>query len=76
MDEKTVVRNGPVNKPLHRAKDICFRWQTLRVLLVVCEDYHVLAPIPVPLRQECRDVRHVVDTSLQLVRLAKVVYPN
>ncbi len=76
MNKKRVVRLRFMHQPLHGTDNIRLRWHTLRVLLVVGQNHHVLSAIALPLVQERRHVRHIIDTPLQLVRLPKVVDPN
>ena len=58
---------------MHRPQDVRLCWLTHRILLVVGEDDHVLAPVVEVLVQVRRQILDVVDAALELAALAKVV---
>lgn len=76
MNKKRVVRLRFMHQPLHGPNNIRLGRHTLRVLLIISQNHHVLSAIALALVQERRHVRDIIDTPLQLVRLAKVVDPD
>lgn len=76
MHKKRIIHLRPAHKPSHCPLNVPLGGQTPRIALVVRQNHHVLPPVPLPLRQERRHIRHVVDAPLQLVRLAEVVDPD
>ena len=73
MKEQGVVRLGILNEPAHSLDDIRLGGDHARVLLVVGQDDHVLAAVPVALAEEGGEVLGVVDAAAQLALLAEVV---
>ena len=73
MEKEGVIRPGVLHEPVHCAQDVLLRRLADRVLLVVCEDDHVIPLVSIGLVQEGGHVLHVVDASSELPPLAKVV---
>lgn len=76
VEEEGVVRPGVLHQPVHCAQDVLLRRLADGVLLVVCQDDHVVPLVAVCLVQERGHVLHVVDASPQLPSLSEVVYAN
>ena len=73
MEEQGVIGLGALNQPFHGPNDVPFGGLHDGVVLVVCQDDHVLPLVAIALDEEARDVVDVVDTSSQLTVLAEVV---
>ena len=73
MEEKSIVGLGSPDKPLHGLQDVLSGGDHSRVLLIVGEDDHILAAVPVALGQEGGQVLGVVDAAAQFSLLAEVV---
>lgn len=73
MEEEGVISSGVLDKPMHGTQDIGLCGLAHGVLLVVCEDDHVLSSVAVALVQVVGHVLDVVDASSQLSALVEVV---
>ena len=73
VKEQQIIGHRPIHEPPHPAKNILPRGMELVVALVVRQHDHILAAVPIPLRQEGHDVLHVVDAPPQLAVLPEVV---
>jgi hypothetical protein len=76
VEEERVVRLSILHQPVHRTQDVLLRRLTDGVLLVVCEDDHILPLVPIRLVQERRHVLDVVDASSELSPLPEIVDTN
>ena len=73
MKKESVVGLGIRHKPTHGANDVASCRLHRRVGLVVGQNDHILALIPIALNEEARDVVNIVDAAAKLAFLAKVV---
>lgn len=73
MQEKRIVGLRVADQPVHGAQDVLLGGLQHWVGLIVRQDHHVLALVPVKLHQKARDVPRVVDAALELRVGAKVV---
>lgn len=73
VEEKSIVRLGVFDKPIHGLLHILLGRNLARVLLVVRQDDHVLPLVVIAFVEEPRDVGDIVDAAAQLTLLAKVV---
>jgi hypothetical protein len=73
VEEQRIVRACVLHQPVHSAQYIRFRRLAHWVLLVICQDHHVLSLVSKVAVQICRHVLHIVDASPQLSPLPKVV---
>jgi hypothetical protein len=76
VNEEGVVRLSIFDQPVHGAEDIILGRNTHRIPLVVSKNDHIFAPIPKALMQEGGHISDIVDTSIQLIGLAKIVDAN
>lgn len=73
MKEQGIVWPSILDQPVHRAENVLLCRLTHGILLVVCQDDHVLPLVSKILRQVCCHVADVVDAPTKLPALAKVV---
>jgi len=76
VEEEGIVWTGILNKPMHSPENVLLSRLAHGVLLVVCEDNHVLALIAKVFDEVCRHVPDIIDATPKLTALAKVVYSN
>lgn len=76
VEEEGVVWLRILDKPVHGAENVRLGRLAHGVLLVICEENHVLTGISEVLVEVCRHVLDIVDTSSQLTLLAEVVNSN
>ena len=76
MEEQRIVGLGILDEPMHGTQDILLCRLAHGVLLIVCQDYHVLTGIPKVLVQIRAHVLDVIDTSSELSPLAEIVDTN
>lgn len=76
MQEQRVVGLGAVNEPAHGTDDVLLGRVHDRVLLVICQEHHVLSLVPKPLDEELGQVLNIVDAAPELSILTKVVDTN
>jgi hypothetical protein len=69
MEEKRVIGVCVLDQPVHGSKDVLLGWLAHCILLVVCQDDHILARIAKVLVQVCAHVFDIVDTSSKLAAL-------
>jgi hypothetical protein len=73
MKKQRIIRPRILNQPMHRAQYIRLGRLTHRVLLIVCQNDHILTLVPEVLVQVGRHVLDVVDAAAQLALLVEVV---
>ena len=73
MEEERIILLRPGHQPRHSPQYIRLGRYAHRVLLVIRQDDHILAPVPVSLNQKVGHVPHVVNASPQLALLPEVV---
>lgn len=73
MEEERIVRLRIMNQPMHCPNDVCLCGLAQWIGLVVCQDNHVLSPIPIALVQEGRHRCNIIDATFQLVRLTDII---
>ena len=73
MEEERIVRSRVFHQPVHCSQDICLGRLAHRILLIICQDHHVLSLVAEMAVQVGRHILHIVDASSELASLAKVV---
>jgi hypothetical protein len=73
VEEERVVWCSTLDQPVHSTEDVLLGRLAHGVLLVICEDHHILSPVPKVLDEVRSHVADVVDASSQLPALAEVV---
>lgn len=68
VQEKGVVRLSILDEPLHRPEDIVLGRHRPGILLVVCEDDHVLGLVAETFRDEHADVVHLLHQLPSITR--------
>lgn len=76
MEKERVVPVSVLDKPVHGPKDILLRRLAHGVLLVIRQDYHILALIAKVLDKISRHIPNIVDATAKLATLTKVVNAN
>ncbi len=76
MEEERIVGPGVFDKPMHGSKNVLLRWLAHGVLLVVCEDDHVLPFVAKVLDKVAGHVPDIIDTTSKLPPLPKIVDAN
>ena len=66
MQEQGIIRLSTINKPVHRLDDILSGRNGARILLVVCENDHVLGFVPEALSDKGSDVVHLSHQHVHL----------
>lgn len=73
MKEEGIVGLSIAHKPSHGLDNIGTRRLHDWVGLVISQNDHILALIPVSLNQECRNVVNIIDATAQLAVLTEIV---
>lgn len=76
MKKESIIWLGVLNEPAHGSNDVGLGRLHHWVLLIICQDDHILSPIVVALYKESRDILHIIDTTSKLTFLAEVVDTN
>ena len=76
VDEERIVWLSISDEPMHGTQDVGLGRYTHGILLIVRQNDHILAAIPVSLMQEGGHVGYIVDTTVQFVGLTKIVDPD
>ena len=73
MEEERIIRLRVSHQPMHGPQDVGLGWLAHGILLVVCQDDHILPRISEILVQVGGHILDIVDTTPQLTPLVEII---
>src|SRR6266496_5391320 len=58
MEKQIIVWLSTLDKPVHGTEDICSGWMSCGILLIVCENNHIVPPKVI---SRIHELRHISD---------------